>query len=100
MNMIYFPFEKQTRIHKHVDQIYASVYHLPPSSNKHRTTNKGDRPLAQSTCSKLAVQPISLTPEPFGLCFTVISMPRYLNIFAYIETLQNAVCTFTSGFEY
>lgn len=69
----------------------------PLMSNKHMTTNKVDRPLDQSTRLKLAFQPISLTSEPLGLCFTVISMPRYLNIFAYIETLRNRPCTLTEG---
>lgn len=86
-----FPANKilQTCIYKYMDMldIFQRLQPPPMMRNKHMTTDMKANPLLdQSTRSELAFQPISLTPGPRGLCFTVIFVPHYLNIFAYIAT--------------
>lgn len=79
----------QPCIYKYMDMldIFQRLPPPPMMRNKHITTDmKANHPLNQSTHSELAFQPISLTPGPWGLCFTVILVPHYLNIFAYIAT--------------
>lgn len=79
----------QPCIYKYMDMldIFQRLPPPPMMRNKHMTTDmKANHPLNQSTHSELDFQPISLTPGPWGLCFTVILVPRYLNIFAYIAT--------------
>lgn len=73
-------------MHKHGHARFISVASTFPHDEEHMTTDmKTNHALDQTTHSELAFQPISWTPGPLGLCFTVILMHHYLNIFAYID---------------